>query len=504
MKKVLLLSSGTNACYHFAKTVKENFKNQIFIVGADINEKYLIPTCRYLDKFYKVPYSSDEKYYDVILDICKNENIDYILPSFDSDQKLFYEGNADLKNLEVKSLGISREALAAYDNKITMNKFLAENGFKIPRIFDINALEDKVEYFVKPVNGVGSQGALVLEGSKIKMRGDDKIIIQEKCNEPEITLECFCYESDFRSIARERIAAKSGVCTKTRIFNSFELNDIGYRFAKKLKTPYCFNLQFMKNQNDEYVITDVNLRLAGGMSLSAAAGWNEVIALSKIILNKSKDEIFETLPVEIKPQCVVRAYTDIVTMVEKPVIAFDLDGTILDSRNRHQIVLDDILKKHNILLDTSDLIEFKSNNKNNVEYLLSKGIKEEDAKTIQNEWIKHIEDEKYLDGDKLYSDADELLNKYKAYELVLITARSNESGARKQIERLGLSDKFKEIFIIPTGKDVPDKKADILQKEKAVLMVGDTLSDLTASKIANINFEFHENGFHKREVLING
>ena len=102
----------------------------------------------------------------------------------------------------------------------------------------------------------------------------------------EYTVECFNFNGNIRTITRERIASKAGVCTKTKIFNHIELEKIACDFAKKIKCPYCFNLQFMKNQNDEFVITDVNLRLAGGMSLSATAGWDEISALAKIMLDK--------------------------------------------------------------------------------------------------------------------------------------------------------------------------------------------------------------------------
>ena len=65
------------------------------------------------------------------------------------------------------------------------------------------------------------------------------------------------------------------------------------------------------------------------------------------------------------------------------VVALDWDGTLCDSRERHKVVLDDILKDRNIRIDTSDLIEFKRSGKNNVAFLMSKGLSEEIAGQIQ-------------------------------------------------------------------------------------------------------------------------
>lgn len=502
--RILLLSAGTNACYHVAKTLKEKFQNDFYIIGADINEQHLIPTYNYLDKFYKVPYSYSANYYETILNICNEEKVDYILASFDTDQKLFYPENPDLINLGTKSLTTGSNVLKFYEDKEKMNSFLNSLGFKTPKVFNTDEVESDKKYFIKPKNGVGSIGAKVVIGKDIINLEDSSFLIQELCTEPEYTVECFNYNGHQKTITRERIASKAGVCTKTKIFNYFELEKITKNFAQRVSLPYCFNLQFMKNSNGDFVITDVNLRLAGGMSLSYASGWDEVSALAKVMLNKSEAEIFATLPDKIQSQYVVRAYTDIVTKVEKSIIAFDFDGTLLDSRKRHCAVLKDILKQYNINLDTSDLIEFKRGGKNNVSYLISKGIDEALSKEIQTKWIDNIEKEDYLDMDVLYEDAIENLEKYsKGNDLILITARNNKDGLQKQIDKFGLRKYFREIFVVDACQNTCVLKAEILTNENVSLMIGDTLSDFKASQISKINFCHYDEGFHKKELVNN-
>lgn len=503
MVRLLLLTCGTNACYHFAKTIKEKFKEDFYIVGADINEEYLIPTCNYLDNFYKVPYSSSPNYYETILEICRNEKIDYILPSFDSDQKFFYPENKNLLNINVKSLSSKFETLKVYDDKDKMNSFLNSNGFLTPEIFDYAKIENEKKYFIKPKNGVGSIGARVEIGINIKnIPNAQDFLIQEICLEPEYTVECFNFNGNIRTITRERITSKSGVCTKTKIFNHPELEFITQEFAKKINCPYCFNLQFMRNSNGKYVVTDVNLRLAGGMSLSAAAGWDEVSALAKIMLNKSEDEILKTLPEIIQPQFVVRAYTDIITKIEKPTVAFDFDGTLLDSRRRHQVVLDDILKYFSISLDTSDLIDFKRNIKNNIDYLISKQVDEKLAKKIQSKWIENIEKDEYLSLDILYDNTVALLEKYyNEYDLILVTARNNKKGLQNQIDKFDLRKYFKEIYVVNSEKNTSELKAEILRERNVIKFIGDTLSDKKAANVAKVKFEHFDKGFHSKEKI---
>lgn len=317
MINILLLSAGTNACYHVSRVLKEKFSADFKIIGTDINEKHLIPTCNFIDVFYRVPYNNTPDYYEKILEICKKEHVNFLIPSFDVDQKLFYPENQDLRKLGVVSLGTSIKTLPIYDNKIKMTEFLKNKGMPVPHNYVISDVKPDIEYMVKPANGVGSVGAALRYGRDIMQQDVKNCIIQEKCFEPEITMECFNSGDVFSCVCRERIAAKSGVCVKGRIFNDEKLADIGRKFTSILHTPYIFNLQFMKNSSGEYVITDVNLRTAGGMSMACAAGWDEVSALANIMLCKSGTEISKHVPQNIPETFIMRAYTDIITFRTK-------------------------------------------------------------------------------------------------------------------------------------------------------------------------------------------
>ena len=498
MIRILFLSVGTNAAYHCIKTLKEKFSNNFYIVGADINEKYLVASCNCLDNFYKVPKSESKSYYARILEILMQENIDFLFPILDIDQGLFNSNNSDLKSMGVRPFSIQENLWNSYQSKDKMNNLLNSYGFLTPKSYSLNEIKSNEQYFIKSKKSFGSIGARIATGKDIhNINNIDDYLIQEICIGPEYTIECFNYNNTTRTVTRERIEAKAGVCTKTKVFNHIELESIVKEFAKKISCPYCFNLQFMKNSIDKFVITDVNFRFAGGMSLAYAAGWDEVSALANIMLNKSEDEVLATVPEKIQTQYVVRAYSDIVTKIDSPTIAFDFDGTLLDSRNRHGIVLKDILNKFNIDIDVSDLIEFKRNNKSNIDYLISKGIEENLAKEIQIQWIKNIEKEEYLTLDILYNNTIEILEKYsKENDLILVTARNNKVGLQNQINKFGLRKYFKEIYVVNSGKNTSELKAEILKRKNAVLMFGDTLSDKKAADIAGIEFEHFNNGFH--------
>lgn len=497
---LLLLSAGTNACYHTARIIKLKFGERFRIVGADVNPAYLISTAPYLDAFYRVPYSADAAYYGTVLSVIRQEKVQFLLPSFDRDQQLFYPENPDLTREGAVSLGTPGASLAIYADKRRMYDHLKQCGLPVPSLFSENELNDAQTYFIKPLDGVGSSGARAVTGREIKNRSDAaRYLVQEVCSAPEYTLECFYYRGRLSSVCRERLAAKAGVCVKARVFNKPDLHQIARRFAGSLACPLCFNLQFMYDRNARAVITDVNLRLAGGMSLSYACGWDEVSALAQTMLNASDEEVFKTLPDRIPSQYVVRAYTDLVTGPARPVLALDWDGTLLDSQNRHRSVLDRVLERHNLTADTSGLLSFKREGHNNTAFLRAAGLSDAQAEAVQEAWLKEIESPAALQEDRLYPDALDFVRQAgQTYDLALITARRDRAALLAQLKESGLAPFFKAVYVVPPGKTAARDKAEKLEACGAVGFIGDTETDCSAALTAGITFWALNRGFRSK------
>jgi len=313
-KSILVLACGLNSAYHMIKVLKNNYTKEFRIIGADINEPYLVPSINLVDKFYKVSPSKIDGFYKEIISILDKENIDIIVPIFDLDQKLFYRDNPDLLDRKIISTAPIKKTFEYYGDKEKLSNLLSKNGLLTPKTYSIEKIIAKNEYFLKPKDGVGSIDAKKATGEEILSH--EKIsnyIIQEICYSPELTVESFFFQNKLSTVTRERLETKAGVCTKTCIYHNQELEDIVKKFTEIITVPTIFNLQFMKNQEDKFVITDVNLRLAGGMGLSYKAGWDEISGLSDIWLNKNETEIFSHLKLDSKKQWITRVYEEIIT-----------------------------------------------------------------------------------------------------------------------------------------------------------------------------------------------
>lgn len=181
-------------------------------------------------------------------------------------------------------------------------------------------------------------------------------------------------------------------------------------------------------------------------------------------------------------------------------VAFDLDGTLLDSRERHRTVLQSVLNILEIKTDLSDMLAVKSEGKSNKEYLKMKGFDEQQIHLICSHWQKVIEDENFLQEDCLYPDSLSFLESLKNADIrtVLITARNNRSGLFKQIENLGLSAVLDKTYVVASGKNTVQEKAKALQDSQAVLFIGDTEADWEAAQKSGIAFSAMHRGFRNK------
>lgn len=192
----------------------------------------------------------------------------------------------------------------------------------------------------------------------------------------------------------------------------------------------------------------------------------------------------------------MRAYTDIITKKVEKRIAFDLDGTLLDSRTRHKLVMDQVLCMFNICLNTNDLVSYKAEGHNNVEWLVKNGVDRIVASEIQNQWIELIEADDNLLQDKLYEGVFLTLERLsQSNELFLITARNNEKGVMEQLKKHGILQFFSGVRIIKPIVNVPQLKADYLIEQRIDTIIGDTEIDMKASQIAGCHFKAVTHGF---------
>lgn len=310
MKKILLMAGGTATAWHIAKIFKEYY-SEVKLYICDINPPYKVHTSILADKYIVVPPIKSENYYNFMLGLLDFEKIDIIIPLIDYDIELFYRDNKDLLCRNIYSSAPPKRTVDLLSNKRNMSIFLNKVGVDTPKCIEPEYLQSHLEYFVKDIVGFGSRNAFKDLGCNLK-NISDRQIIQELCFNPEITVDVLCIDKKVYTICREREEVKAGVCTKARIFYDGEIQKIVERVSDNIELPSISCVQFMKNKENKWVLTDFNLRPGGGTALSAAVGFQAVrVAIGNWL--DEKQDVDDLLVCKKQDNFVVRAYEEIIT-----------------------------------------------------------------------------------------------------------------------------------------------------------------------------------------------
>jgi len=278
MKSILLTAGGTATTWHLASVIRTVFPGSFRTVICDINPPHLIPASILADQFHQVPPASDPSYRQVMLDVLQSESIDILVPLIDHDVYQFCADDPDLARTGTSSTGVASSTAECLRDKGKTSDFLERALIPVPRRISAEEFMDGDEefYFAKPLAGFGSRGA-----RKVARRAEDfasvdfsSTIVQELCEGPEVTVEVFNASGKIRTVCRERIETKAGVCTKARIWFDDELNDMAVRICTVLEMPVAFCFQVMRTRRLGWVVTDLNPRLGAGTALSTAYGWS--------------------------------------------------------------------------------------------------------------------------------------------------------------------------------------------------------------------------------------
>lgn len=132
------------------------------------------------------------------------------------------------------------------------------------------------------------------------------------------------------------------------------------------------------------------------------------------------------------------------------VIFLDLDGTLLNTFERHYTLYKDILTKLNVKNTALSSEDFWNKKKEGIPtaQLLSDNLTTHQKETFQSLWLEEIEKKEYLELDFLFKDSLHVLPYLKSKsQLVLTTLRHNKSNLRWQIKKVKIDTFFKDVLI---------------------------------------------------------
>lgn len=302
---VLITACGNVYMPGTASSIKNNGERNVRLIGADMNHDDTI--LQMFDQYYQVPRGDDPSYADAILDICRKEHVDVVIPIM-SVELVTLAQNAEKFAEAGVALSVSDlEPLKIANDKLALLKFMQENGIPTARFCEVNCVEDVdkaletvgVPVVFKTTEGSGSRGMRIIDPSKSRF----DILFHEKPTSAYVTLQDFketLQEGDMpQMLAMEYLPGHEYtvdmLCDKGKVLYSLcrrglnvqtsiildgivedkpEITNLCNQVAEKLKLTGNIGFDVKERADGTSVIMECNPRATAGVSEFAASGVN--------------------------------------------------------------------------------------------------------------------------------------------------------------------------------------------------------------------------------------
>ena len=195
---ILILSAGTRnkIVQYFVKTLNGTGK----VIATDMSN--LAPAIYEADKYYIVPKMTAPEYLDVVLDICKKEEITGVLSLIDPELSLLAENSEKFEAIGTTVIGSSYKLCEMSLDKLQMYRWLETHGYRCAKSYmDKEAFFAEVDagvitypVFVKPARGSASISIYKVydrEMVELLFAHEDGLMIQEYLEGQEIGADVY-------------------------------------------------------------------------------------------------------------------------------------------------------------------------------------------------------------------------------------------------------------------------------------------------------------------------
>lgn len=302
---VLITACGNAYMPGTCKAIKDNGERPIRLIGADMNrDDTILQMC---DAYYQVPRGNDPSYVDVLLDICKKEQVDVVIPIMSVELEVLSANQARFREIGTVVSVSGLDSLRIANNKLALFDFLKQQNISCPRYIPVGSVEDvdkAMDYIGTPVvfktnEGSGSRGMRIIDPNKSRF----DILFHEKPNSCYTTLEEFKqtllegempqmhameylpgdeYTVDLLAengtvkyaMCRRGLNVQSSIILDGIVEDEPQITGLCSEVARRLKLTGNIGFDVKKRANGEPVIMECNPRATAGVSEFAASGVN--------------------------------------------------------------------------------------------------------------------------------------------------------------------------------------------------------------------------------------
>ena len=323
-RRIELLQAFRNAALVLNKNVK--------IYGADMAGT--APALCYCDYTRKVVAMKDERYIDNLLDICREDKIDLLIPTIDTDLLVLSGNKEKFEKIGTKVMISDPDKVLICRDKNNTSQFFVDCGLAAPMpVNDVSRYAGGFPAFIKPKDGSSSINAFKVEDKEELLMYSQQVedyIIQPFISGKEYTIDIFCdFEGNPVSIIpRERMQVRAGEVLKTKISMDETMIKEARALCSKFKPCGPITVQLIQDEKTgvNYYI-EINPRYGGGAPLSMKAGARSAQYILQLL---SKEEV--KAPENIEDGAIYSRFDQSVCIEEGNgrirAVIFDLDDTL--------------------------------------------------------------------------------------------------------------------------------------------------------------------------------
>jgi len=291
---ILISSAGRRGALVkcFKDTIKGMEKCNGKVISVDASP--LAAALHLSDKHYIVPRISDPNYINILLNICKEENIKLIIPTIDTELLILSQNKKIFEKKGIRIAISDTKVIEICSDKLKTFQFFRENSIPTVETFSYCQIDkiEKLNYplFIKPCSGSASINTYKIDNRKeldFFIKYIDNPVIQEYAEGQEYTMDIL---ADFNGkvinvVPRERIEVRAGEINKGRTAKDEKIIEYAKNITEKLGAIGPITIQCFK-KGSEIKFTEINPRIGGGYPLSFAAGANYPELLVRMVLGE--------------------------------------------------------------------------------------------------------------------------------------------------------------------------------------------------------------------------
>jgi carbamoyl-phosphate synthase large subunit len=281
---ILISSVGRRAqlvqCFRRAA---EELHLALMVLGTDAAPE-LSPASHLIDRCFKVPRCSHPDFLSSTIDICRDENVDLVIPTIDPELPVYAAHSKEFEVIGTKVLISGTGTIDIAFDKLRTNQWFITRGFPTVKQQSVQAVLDsraqwQFPVIVKPRRGSASIGVRLVNDVETLQSLEDQpgLLVESLARGIEHTTNLFVDHSGqcLCAVPHQRLETRGGEVSKGMTIKNYKLMELARNVAEALpgaRGP--LNLQGFVDESNNIQFTEINARFGGGFPLAAEAGAN--------------------------------------------------------------------------------------------------------------------------------------------------------------------------------------------------------------------------------------